>query len=132
MIVDDDVLRVGSANLNNRSMGLDSECDAMIDARLPGNEGAGATIAGLRAELIAEHLGADPAEVAAACAEAGSLIAVIERLRGRGRTLLPFRPPEFNAALTAVAKSELLDPEGSDQPFEPFAGNRLLRRLRRR
>jgi phospholipase D1/2 len=133
MVVDDDVLRVGSANLNNRSMGLDSECDAMIDARLPGNQGAAPVIARLRADLVAEHLGVEPAQVAAACDETGSLIAAIERLRGgAGRTLLPFRPPEFGAALTAVAKRELLDPEGPDQPFEPFAGNRLLRRLRRR
>lgn len=34
-IVDDEVLRVGSANMNNRSMGLDSECDVFIDARRP-------------------------------------------------------------------------------------------------
>jgi phosphatidylserine/phosphatidylglycerophosphate/cardiolipin synthase-like enzyme len=132
MIVDDAVLRVGSANLNNRSMGLDSECDVMIDARLPGNESAGETIALRRADLIAEHLGADPAEVRSACLEKDSLIAAIERLRGEGRTLLPFRPPEFSAALTAVAKSELLDPEGPDQPFEPFASHRLLPRFRRR
>jgi phospholipase D1/2 len=132
MIVDDVVLRVGSANLNNRSMGLDSECDLMIDARRPGVEGAGETIARLRADLLAEHLGADPGEVRAACLEKGSLIAAIERLRGNGRTLIPYRPPEFSAALTAVARSELLDPEGPDQPFEPFAGNRLLARFRRR
>jgi phospholipase D1/2 len=132
MIVDDRVIRVGSANLNNRSMGLDSECDVMIDARLPANQAAGETIARLRADLIAEHLGARPADVAAGFAETGSLIATIERLRGAGRTLLPFRPPEFSAALTAVAKAELLDPEGPDQPFEPVAGNRLLARFKRR
>jgi len=132
MIVDDATLRVGSANLNNRSMGLDSECDVMIDARLPANAGAGETIARLRTELLAEHLGVEAAEVAAIFAETHSPIATIERLRGKGRTLLPFRPPEFSAALTAVAKKELLDPEGPDQPFEPFAGNRLLARLRRR
>jgi phospholipase D1/2 len=131
MIVDDDVLRVGSANLNNRSMGLDSECDVMIDARLPGNEPARPTIAALRAGLLAEHLGADPGEVAAACASRDSLIAAIEKLRGKGRTLIPFRPPDFNPALLAIAKRELLDPEGPDQPFEPLAGNRLLARFRR-
>lgn len=133
MIADDLVLRVGSANINNRSMGLDSECDVMIDARLPANQGAGETIARLRSDLLAEHLGCEPAEVAAGFRETGSLVATIERLRGSaGRTLLPFRPPEFSAALTAVAKKELLDPEGPDQPFEPLAGNRLLARLRRR
>ena len=133
MIVDDFVLKVGSANLNNRSMGLDSECDVMIDARLTGNKATGETIARLRAGLLAEHLGADYAKVTACFAETGSLVATIERLRGGvGRILLPFRPPEFSAALTAVAKSELLDPEGPDQPFEPLTGNRLLARLRRR
>jgi phospholipase D1/2 len=132
MVVDDVVLRVGSANLNNRSMGLDSECDLMIDARLPANGGAGETIARLRCDLLAEHLGTGIAEVAAAFRETGSTIATIERLRDAGRTLVPFRPPEFSAALTAVAKKELLDPESADQPFEPLAGNRLLARLRRR
>ncbi|HEX6375123.1 MAG TPA: phospholipase D-like domain-containing protein [Allosphingosinicella sp.] len=133
MIVDDVVLKVGSANLNNRSMGLDSECEVMIDARLPANKGSGKIIARLRADLLAEHLGTAPAEVAACFDETGSLVATIERLRGgTGRTLLPFRPPEFSAALTAVAKKELLDPESPDQPFEPLAGNRLLARLRRR
>ncbi|MFL6844170.1 MAG: phospholipase D-like domain-containing protein [Allosphingosinicella sp.] len=132
MIVDDDVLRVGSANLNNRSMGLDSECDVMIDARLPANAEAGPIIDRLRADLIAEHLGEEPNRVQAECRERGSLIAAIERLRGRDRTLVPFRPPEFSEALSAIAKKELLDPEGPDQPFEPLGGNRLLARLRRR
>ncbi|HEX8241737.1 MAG TPA: phospholipase D-like domain-containing protein [Allosphingosinicella sp.] len=131
MIVDDHVIRVGSANINNRSMGLDSECDVMIDCRLPGNESAGPAIKRLRADLIAEHLGTDPSEVAASFDKTGSLIATIERLRGDGRTLLPFRPPEFSAALTAVAKSELLDPEGAEAPFERRAPRRLLAGFRR-
>ena len=33
MIVDNRMLRIGSANLNNRSMGADSECDLVIEAR---------------------------------------------------------------------------------------------------
>ena len=32
MIVDDRILRIGSANLNNRSMGTDTECDLAIVA----------------------------------------------------------------------------------------------------
>jgi phosphatidylserine/phosphatidylglycerophosphate/cardiolipin synthase-like enzyme len=132
MIVDDHVLRVGSANLNNRSMGLDSECDLMIDARLPGNEGAVATIKRLRADLIAEHLGAVPAAVAASCEETGSLIATIERLRGEGRTLRPYEIPQFSAPLKVVAKSETLDPESACEPFEPFNRRRLLSGFKRR
>jgi phosphatidylserine/phosphatidylglycerophosphate/cardiolipin synthase-like enzyme len=34
MIVDDWFLRIGSANLNNRSMGLDTECDLALEARI--------------------------------------------------------------------------------------------------
>ena len=34
MIVDDAIARVGSANLSNRSMGLDTECDLVLDAAL--------------------------------------------------------------------------------------------------
>jgi phospholipase D1/2 len=132
MIVDDVALRVGSANLNNRSMGLDSECDLLIDCRLPANADAGATIEAIRADLIAEHLGVAPEEVDSCCRETGSLIRTIERLRGEGRTLVPFDPPDFGTVKKAVAKSEALDPESSTEPFEPMAQHRLLAGFRRR
>jgi hypothetical protein len=113
-------------------MGLDSECDVMIDARLRRQPGRGRRRSpDCAADLIAEHLGADPAEVAAACRRAARSSPPSSACAARAEPSFPFRPPEFSAALTAVAKSELLDPEGSDQPFEPLAGNRLVRRLRR-
>ena len=37
MIVDDTILRIGSANFNNRSLGLDSECDVFIDCARAGS-----------------------------------------------------------------------------------------------
>ena len=127
MIVDDHFLRVGSANLNNRSMGLDSECDLLVDGRERDEDRK--TIAGLRFDLLAEHLGVEPAEVAAACEETGSLIATIERLRGGGRTLVPFDPPVPSNVARKVADSEWLDPEASGE-FEPRARPGLLSRLR--
>jgi phosphatidylserine/phosphatidylglycerophosphate/cardiolipin synthase-like enzyme len=57
MIVDDRILRIGSANLNNRSLGLDSECDMVLDCALPANKGSEKVIAELRTRLLAEHLG---------------------------------------------------------------------------
>ena len=39
-IVDDEVLRAGSSNMNSRSIRHDTECDVTIDAAHPGNEDA--------------------------------------------------------------------------------------------
>jgi phosphatidylserine/phosphatidylglycerophosphate/cardiolipin synthase-like enzyme len=87
-ILDDRLLRVGSSNLNNRSQGLDSECDVIIDAALPANRGSEAAMTALRHRLIAEHLDCTPEEVAAGEAACGSMIGAIEALRGQGRTLV--------------------------------------------
>jgi len=129
MIVDDVALRVGSANFNNRSMGLDSECDVTIDGAA--SDDARRAIAATRADLLAEHFGRPPGEVAALIEETDSLIAAIERLRGPGRTLIPFEPPEFNRLERAIADSERLDPEGPDELFERRSRPGLLRRLGR-
>jgi phospholipase D1/2 len=130
MIVDDCVLRVGSANMNNRSMGLDSECDLLIDAR--DNPLAARTIGEIRTDLLAEHLDAQPADVERCFEETGSLIGCIEKLRGNGRTLVPLDPDEPTEIEKKLAESELLDPEAADELFEKRARPGLLSRLRRR
>ncbi|HET9426877.1 MAG TPA: phospholipase D-like domain-containing protein [Allosphingosinicella sp.] len=127
MIVDDVVLKVGSANMNNRSLGLDSECDVTIDARRPANEGCRKKIEALRFDLMAEHLGVAPAKVARAFNETNSLIATVDRLRGDRRSLRLYQPPEFSAPSKALAKAEVADPESAAEPFEPFARRRLVR-----
>ncbi len=130
MIVDDELLRVGSANIDNRSMGLDSECDLLIDAREEQNAGAGARIAALREDLLAEHLNTPANEVARQFASTGSLIATIEALRGEGRTLVPFEPKQPNAIESAAAKKELLDPESAGGSAAVAARPGLLKGLR--
>lgn len=127
MIVDDLFLRVGSANLNNRSMGLDSECDLVIDAR--NDDDARKTIRAIECDLIAEHLGVTARQVAGALEKHGSLIGAIEALRGSGRTLWPLEPARPGALRSALTLSETLDPEGSDGLFEPEARPGLLRNL---
>jgi phospholipase D1/2 len=130
MIVDDVLLRVGSANLNNRSMGLDSECDLLVDGRA--RKEVQDEIARIRCDLLAEHLGLEAGEVARCFEETGSLIACVERLCGSGgRTLVPVKLKSSEAG-KALADSELLDPEGSKELFEPRARPGLLSRLRRR
>ena len=132
LIADGTVLRVGSANMNNRSLGLDSECDLTIDASLPANAAAAPAIARLAHDLLAEHLGTDPEVVAAHVARSGSLIGAITALAHRSRRLVALPPAEPNAAEAALAENEVLDPEGTAEDFERIARPGLLRGLRRR
>jgi phosphatidylserine/phosphatidylglycerophosphate/cardiolipin synthase-like enzyme/uncharacterized membrane protein YdjX (TVP38/TMEM64 family) len=95
MIVDDDLVRVGSSNLSNRSMGLDTECDAAVEAAEDAT--IRAAIADMRNRLLAEHLGTTPATVAEKIVAKKSLIGAIEDLRGSERTVerLEAEPPEW-------------------------------------
>ncbi|WP_019998432.1 phospholipase D-like domain-containing protein [Aureimonas ureilytica] len=131
LIVDDRVLRVGSSNLNNRSMRLDTECDVTIDTSLPGNFDKGSTITMLRDDLLAEHLGVGRDVVTAQIERSGSLIGAIEALRGHGKTLRPYERPELSGIEEWLADNEVLDPEGPEEMFEPFEKRGLFRRLRR-
>ncbi|EGD00396.1 phospholipase D/transphosphatidylase, partial [Burkholderia sp. TJI49] len=65
-IVDDECLLIGSANLNNRSMLLDTECCIALAAA--GDARVRAAIAATRDRLLAEHLGTTPDALAAAFA----------------------------------------------------------------
>lgn len=125
MTVDDRLLRIGSSNLNNRSMGFDTECDLAIEAidGAPDEARIRCTIAEIRDDLVAEHLSVSRQAVVTACeAATGSLIGAIEALRGSGRTLTPFEPPALNMAQRTLAETNLLDPE------RPTSGWRKLKR----
>jgi len=67
MIADDQVLRLGSSNLSNRSMGLDSECDLCIVADQDRQRSA---ITALRRRLMAMFLSLTPDDIAEAEAHA--------------------------------------------------------------
>ena len=108
MIVDERIVRIGSANLANRSMGLDTECDLCIDAH--GRPEIAAAIANLRCELLAEHLGAEPAQVQRAVREKGNLRDAIDTLQRPDRTLKPLTDlPEVSDTVLTVAS--VADPE---------------------
>ena len=113
-VIDDRLLRLGSSNVNNRSMGLDTELDVAVEAveGRPDADRLAATIVGIRDRLLAEHLGCEPDDVAAAVAATDSLVRGIERLRRpTGRSLVPFEPPELGPVDRALAETELMDPE---------------------
>lgn len=87
LVVDDALLIIGSANLANRSMSLDSECDLSLESL--GDERLAAFIRGFRDDLLAEHCGVTVEEVARAIATRGSVRAAIEVLQRGPKSLLP-------------------------------------------
>lgn len=109
LIVDDHLLRVGSSNLNQRSTGLDTECDIALEAS---DDAAREAIRRLRADLLAEHLGIAPAAVAAMLADTGSLVATIDALAGGPRTLWPFPADCETQNAVPAPLAQLLDPPG--------------------
>lgn len=136
ILMDDRLMRVGSSNLNNRSLGFDTECDLSIEARsgMSGEADIRSRITQLRTTLLAEHLGAQPQAVEDAVDVAdGSLIRAIEALRGGGRTLVPFAAPEFGAAEDAVLReNDLLDPERPARRWRRGRLHRMRQRLAKR
>src|SRR5688500_2556081 len=126
-IVDDRLLRVGSSNLNNRSMGLDSECDVTIDTALPANRDTGPAITALRHRLLAEHLGCNQAQLAEAERQERSLVDAIEALRGEGKTLELLDMEALGATQEFIAANELLDPESPDAMLDPIARRGLAK-----
>jgi phosphatidylserine/phosphatidylglycerophosphate/cardiolipin synthase-like enzyme len=103
-IIDDRLLRIGSANLNNRSLGFDSECDMSFEAAGPPASAAHEQIHALRTRLLAHWLGCDDALMDAASQDAGGVGAAIEALRGSGLVRLrpiPLKPVTGLAAVIA-------------------------------
>ncbi|WP_112309773.1 phospholipase D-like domain-containing protein [Pseudogemmobacter bohemicus] len=135
MVVDDQILRVGSSNFNNRSMRLDSECDVILSVDEPENAHLTDEIAALRNDLLAEHLGVSAEKVASTLAETGSLIATVYALRRPGRSLVPYELPELSGIEEWLAENEILDPNGPDEMFEGTAKRGIFKgweRLRSR
>ena len=113
LVVDDRLVRIGSSNLSNRSMGLDTECDLAIESH--GKDRIERTIALFRSRLLGEHLGVSPEKVMEMTADRGSLIEVVDALRNSDRTLKPLRVvvPEF---LDDLIHDQLIDPERPATP----------------
>ncbi|HEX5779477.1 MAG TPA: phospholipase D-like domain-containing protein [Xanthobacteraceae bacterium] len=107
VIADDRWLRVGSANLNNRSMALDTECDVLLEATSDTERSA---IASIRDRLVGEHLGAEAQLVSEAVRSERSLIRAIEELNGSGRGLRPFPELDLEGPVRPVVGTDILDP----------------------
>jgi phospholipase D1/2 len=108
LVVDDALVRIGSSNLANRSMGLDTECDLTIEAA--GKTRIARAIARFRDRLLGEHLGVPPEMVAGMAAAKASLIAAVEELRSGGRTLEPWRDEVPRWLDQVIPDGDLVDP----------------------
>lgn len=113
LVVDDRLLRIGSSNFNNRSMGFDSECDVAVEAQPadPEHDDLRREIASVRNELVAEHLGVAVDELERAIGEHGSVLKAVEALRGDGKTLRRFTERTVADEAGPLAENDLMDPD---------------------
>jgi phosphatidylserine/phosphatidylglycerophosphate/cardiolipin synthase-like enzyme/uncharacterized membrane protein YdjX (TVP38/TMEM64 family) len=117
LVVDEQLVRIGSSNISNRSMGLDTECDLAIESA--GVASIARAIAHFRNRLVGEHLGVPAQQLGAVLDVEPSLIAAVDGLYGRERTLKPLdaEVPAWRDRL--IPDGKLLDPEGPLVP-EPL------------
>ena len=132
MAVDDRLLVIGSANLANRSMGLDSECVLAVAAE---DAAARRFVQRARDTLLAEHLGSTPEALAEAAASHGSLIAAVEALNGGPRRLETLvvekapLPPEVEAGVSFTDIDEPITMASLEQRLAPHPRRRRLRQV---
>ncbi len=109
MVVDDWFARIGSANFNNRSMGVDTECDLAVDAGE--NTRAREGVLKIRNRLLAEHLGVKSGDVARELANMGTLAALIDAHERTDRTLALIELPETPSPEPSEALRAAVDPD---------------------
>ncbi|ALL12306.1 phospholipase D-like domain-containing protein [Caulobacter henricii] len=129
-ILDDTMLRVGSANLNNRSIALDTECDLAFEGR---DATQRAVISAFLARLIGHFLGRSSSEVQAALAAEGSLAAAIEALDVRSdqpRRLRPVPVRRLTGLQQFIADWNLGDALSPRDAWRPWGRRERLRRDR--
>ncbi|HXC52293.1 MAG TPA: VTT domain-containing protein [Candidatus Limnocylindrales bacterium] len=130
LVVDDRFLRIGSSNLTNRSMRLDTECDFSIEAT-DDDPRVRRVISALRNRLLGEHLCLPPYEVAAAL-ETTSLVALVDEHTEKDRCLRPVVPDETQVDID-IGDGTLIDPKApitTETVIETFAPPPYRRRAK--
>jgi phosphatidylserine/phosphatidylglycerophosphate/cardiolipin synthase-like enzyme len=124
-IIDDVLVRVGSANMNNRSVGFDTECDVFLEAESPENRLA---VERLRSRLVRHWLSCPESEFEAALQRTGGRLGeAIEALRAAGHDrLAPVTPAFLGPLASFIAAFHLGDPVGPADSFRPLLRRRRL------
>ncbi len=132
-IIDDTLLRIGSANINNRSMGFDTECDLSLEARGRNAVANRAQIDRVRTRLLAHWLGCGDETVDAAIGEQGGVGAGLESLRLGGYCRLrPIESKPLSPLASLIAGYSLGDPVGPGDSWRPWRRDSALASQQRR
>ncbi len=128
-IVDDELLNVGSANLTNRSMGLDTELNLVWDVRgHEAGERVARAIKDVRVSLLAEHAGvSDPKILTTIDGLVERLDALAKRTDSRLRRHPAPTPGERDAIAIVDPQQLPFDPAGPDEPEDLWEHRSLFR-----
>jgi len=120
-IFDDEVVCVGSANLNNRAEAFDSELEVVVTATDMAGRGA---VRDLRNELISHFLEMPPSRLAALQTETGRLTTAVDLCQSARLTPLRTRPKPLERV---IASLRLGDPRNVEENWR-LLGRRPLSR----
>lgn len=125
-IMDDKLMRIGSSNLNNRSLGYDTEADLSFEAR---TEEERATIRHYRQHSIAHFLGVSEQEFAERESASGCVGDAIASYGNRRMKVLAEQPPSNLDRI--FAQWQFGDPMSSRDAWRPWRRRLINARIHR-
>lgn len=125
LLVDDRFLSIGSANMNNRSMGYDTELNVSWEARQEDRDLA-RSIADARVDLLAEHTGQNDEKGRQALSRIQGLVEHLNQLAKGGSTRLRYHPlesvsEEYRWVVTLLPDGLPFDSERSEDSYEKMS-----------
>lgn len=124
-IIDDSFLRIGSANLNNRSAGFDTEFDVAFQAHDEATEQA---FARLRAQLLGHFNSFSPSMIEDITREQGLLAAIQVADHPERTHLIPLEPVKMDPMSAFIAAYHIGDPIDPIDAWRPFLRKRRMQR----
>ncbi|MEG1451601.1 phospholipase D-like domain-containing protein [Brevundimonas sp.] len=124
-IIDDKLMRIGSTNLNNRSMGLDTECDLSFEAT---TEEEMARIRYYRQHSLGHFIGVNAKQFAEAESLMGSIGRSVETFGASRMKLMGQRQP--TGVERMFSEWQLGDPTSSRDAWRPWMRRHLSRSTR--
>lgn len=123
-VVDDRLLRIGSTNLNNRSLGMDTECDVAIAPETPAGQDA---VRRFRHRTIGHFIGVTAEQFEAAEAILGSTGKAMHQFDTGRLSALGAAPPSWIER--TIAEFQLGDPISPSDAWRPWKRRNRSQRL---